>query len=81
MSLLQQSSAPGKSKMDSAGERELLIHSVRLAVARARLAVNTLETIGVALRHRQISPDAALAWITEEGLLSHIQLGPVGCPA
>ena len=67
--------APGNID-DPAGERELLIHCLRTAVARARLAVNTLETIGVSLRHRQVTTDQAMAWLKEEGLLPHIQFGP-----
>ena len=64
-------SAPGF----PAGELELLIHSIRLAVTRSRLVTNTLETVGVALRHKQITPDKALAWLRSEGLLDHVQLG------
>jgi len=78
MSLLQQSSAPGKSKMDSAGEREFLIHALCLAVARSRLAVNALETIGVSLRHRQVTCDQAIEWLRDEGLIDHVHLGPPG---
>lgn len=78
MASLQQGSAPGKSKIDPAGERELLIHALRLAVARSRLVTNVLETIGVSLRHRAVSCDDALKWLSEEGLLAHVELGPGG---
>jgi hypothetical protein len=75
---LQQGSAPGKSKMDSAGEREILIHSLRLAVARSRLVTNVFETVGVSLRHKQITPEAAMEWLRDEGLLSHIEIPGAG---
>jgi hypothetical protein len=59
----------GSAPVNTAGERELLIHSLRLAVARSRLVTNALETIGVSLRHRAIDNDAAMKWLHEEGLL------------
>lgn len=68
-----QGSAPAV--MSAAGERELLIHSLRTAVTKSRLVTNTLETIGVALRHKQIDCDSALQWLRHENLLDHIQLG------
>jgi hypothetical protein len=67
-----QRSAP----VNTAGERELLIHTLRLAVARSRLITNTLETIGVSLRHRAVDCDAAMLWLKEEGLLDWLELGP-----
>jgi hypothetical protein len=69
---VQKSSAP----VNAAGERELLIHSLRLATARARLIVNSLETVGVSLRHRAIDTDSAMKWLSEEGLLDWIEFGP-----
>jgi hypothetical protein len=72
MTSLQKSSPP----VNTAGERELLIHSLRLAVARARLVVNSLETIGVSLRHRAVDNDTAMKWLAEEQLLDWLDLGP-----
>ena len=72
MTCVPKSSPPG----NTAGERELLINSLRLAVARARLVVNSLETVGVSLRHRAIDNDTAMTWLNEEGLLSWLELGP-----
>jgi hypothetical protein len=63
---------PGK----AAGQRELLIHAIRAAVSRSRLVVNSLESIGVALRHNAVTTDQAIAWLKEENLLSHIHFGP-----
>jgi hypothetical protein len=54
MNSLALSSAPGKH--NPAGERELLIHALRTAVARYRLVTNALETIGVSLRHNAVTP-------------------------
>jgi hypothetical protein len=62
-------------KPDPHGERELLINLLRTASSRTRLQTNVLDTISVGLRHRQISTEAAMAWLREEGLLNHIQLG------
>ena len=74
MSNLQQSSAPGKH--NPAGERELLIHALRTAVARSRLVTNALETIGVSLRHNTVTTDQAMAWLDEERLLDLVHFGP-----
>jgi hypothetical protein len=65
-----------KSKQDSSGERELLLASIRAASARARLAVNELDSIGTSLRHRAVTCAQALEWAHEEGLLPWIRLGP-----
>ena len=78
MTSLQQGSAPDKSKMDPAGERELLIHLLRTATARSRLITNVLETVGVSLRHRQVNTEEAMKWLNEEGVLDLIELGPPG---
>jgi hypothetical protein len=72
VSSVPQRSAP----VNPAAERELLIHALRLAVARTRLATNTLETIGVSLRHRAVTTDEAVTWLKEEHLLDWLELGP-----
>jgi hypothetical protein len=64
--------------MDSAGERELLIHAGRTATARSRLVTNVLETVGVLLRHRAVTTEDAMKWLHEEGVLDHVQFGPRG---
>jgi hypothetical protein len=68
--------APARKQIDAAGERELLIHHLRTAVARSRLITNLLETVGVSLRHRQISTEEAMRWLHDEGVLDWIELGP-----
>jgi hypothetical protein len=75
MTQILQSSAPGKHN-NPAGERELLIHALRTAVARSRLVVNALETIGVSLRHHAVTTDQAMSWLDEEGLLHLVHIGP-----
>jgi hypothetical protein len=74
---LLKGSVSGK-PLDPVAEREILTNSNRTAVACARLVVNALETIGVSLRHRQITTDEAMAWLHEHGLLDHIDFGPAG---
>jgi hypothetical protein len=76
MTSLLESSPPVKP--NPAGERELLINLLRTASARTRLYTNTLDTIGVSLRHRQVTTEAAMAWLNQEGLLDLIELGPKG---
>lgn len=74
MTQILQSSAPGKH--NPAGERELLIHALRTAVARSRLVINALETIGVSLRHNAVTTDQAMTWLDEERLLHLVYFGP-----
>jgi hypothetical protein len=66
----------GSAPENTAGERELLIHSLRLTTARARLVVNSLETIGVSLRHRAVDTAGAMKWLADEGLTDWLELGP-----
>ena len=68
--------APGKSNMDTSGERDLMLLALRAASARARLATNELDTIGVSLRQKAITCAQALEWARDEGLLGWIRLGP-----
>jgi hypothetical protein len=74
VSSLCQSSAP----VNPAAEREYLLHALRTAAARSRLETNVLDTIGVSLRHKQVSCDQALEWLRDEGLLRYVQIGPPG---
>jgi hypothetical protein len=59
-----------------AGQREFLITALRAASARARLAANLLDTIGVSLRNRMITCDETVAWLNEEGLLEQVEYRP-----
>ena len=68
--------APGKSQVDTSGERDLLLASLRAASARARLAVTELDSIGVSLRQKAVTCAQALEWARDEGLLAWIRLGP-----
>jgi hypothetical protein len=74
MTSLNQGSAP----VNPAAEREYLLHALRTAATRSRLVTNLLDTIGVSLRHKQVSVDEAMKWLADEGLLDHVQLGPPG---
>jgi hypothetical protein len=61
--------------VDTSGERDLMLTALRLAATRTRLQTNVLDSVGVALRQKQIDCAAALAWLKDEGLLDHIQRG------
>jgi hypothetical protein len=61
-----------------AAEREFLIHALRLAAARSRLATNVFDSVGVSLRHKKVSTDEAMKWLADEGLLDHVDFGPRG---
>jgi hypothetical protein len=58
------------------GQRTFLISALRAASARARLATNTFDTIGTALRERMISADDACLWLRDEGLLAEVEWRP-----
>jgi hypothetical protein len=68
--------APGKSQVDTSGERDLLLSALRAATARARLAANEFDTIGISLRQKAINCEQALEWARDEGLIGRIRLGP-----
>ena len=76
MTSVKESSSSGKPDVGPAGQREFLITALRAASARSRLSTNLFDTIGVSLRHRMISCNEAVAWLQEEGLLSHIEYRP-----
>ena len=61
---------------DTPGERDLLLTALRAASAQARLISNQIDTIGIALRHRNVTCAQALEWARDEGLLAWIRLGP-----
>jgi hypothetical protein len=74
---LQNPGSPVKPKMgETNGEREFLLSVFRAATARSKLISNTLDSIGLALRQRAISPDEALQWARDEGILELLQFGP-----
>jgi hypothetical protein len=67
---------PGVNNPAGEREREYLMHALRQASARSRLITNTIETVGVSLRHRAVSTDDAMQWLRDEGIIDLIQLGP-----
>ena len=76
---LAQPSPQGKSDhVDSSGERDLILSSLRVAATRSRLITNLFDSVGVALRQKQIDCAGALAWLKDEGLLDHLPFGPEG---
>jgi hypothetical protein len=63
---IHEGSTPSKPVLKgSAGERELLLQALRTATARSKLVTNLFETIGVSLRHNQISSEEAMKWLSE----------------
>ena len=65
---------------DTSGERDLILSSLRVAATRSRLMTNLFDSVGIALRQRQIDCAGALAWLKDEGLLHHLPFGPEGQP-
>jgi hypothetical protein len=76
MNSVPQPSPQGKSSMDTSGERDLVLSALRVAATRSRLTTNCLETIGIALRQKQVNCAGALAWLSDEGLLDLLPFGP-----
>jgi hypothetical protein len=72
---VSQPSPQGKSHVDSSGERDLVLSALRVAATRSRLITNIFDTVGVALRQKEIDCAGALAWLHEEGLLDHLPFG------
>lgn len=54
----------------------LYLNPARLAVARSRMITNLLDSIGVALKHRQVDTEGALEWAKEEAVLDLLEFGP-----
>jgi hypothetical protein len=75
MNTLPQPSPQGKSDVDTSGERDLVLSALRVAATRSRLQTNLFDTIGVALRQKQVDCAGALAWLRDEGLLDHLPFG------
>ena len=72
----KRSSPSDKPQPGPDGQRTFLITAIRAASARARLATNVLDTIGVSLRERMVTCDEAVAWLAEEGLLEQVEWRP-----
>jgi hypothetical protein len=66
----------GKPAADTPGERDFLLNVLRTAAARTRLTTNAIDTIGTALRNKQIDCEGAMTWARDEGILDHLQFGP-----
>jgi hypothetical protein len=78
MNMHTPSPAVKRESEDTPGERDLMLTAFRAASARARLAVNELDSIGLSLRHKAITCAQALEWARDEGLIGWIRLGPEG---
>lgn len=75
MNSVPQPSLQGKSQ-DTSGERDLVLSALRVAATRSRLITNIFDTVGVALRQKQIDCAGAMAWLQEEGLIHLLPFGP-----
>jgi hypothetical protein len=53
--------------------REALLNALRAASARTRLFTNVIDSVGTALRHKQIDIEGAVAWFSEEGIYDLIE--------
>jgi hypothetical protein len=77
MTSLQNPGSQVKPKIgDTNGDREFILSVFRAATARSKLISNTLDSIGLALRQRAISPEDALLWARDEGIIDLLQFGP-----
>ena len=76
MAVLPEDAVRGNPAADTAGERDFLLNVLRTAAARTRLTTNAIETIGTALRNKQVDCEGAMAWAEEQGILDHLNFGP-----
>jgi hypothetical protein len=74
--LPRHASAVNAVREDTPGERDLLLAALRVAATRSRLQTNIFDSIGIALRQRQIDCASVLTWLEEEGLLDCLPFGP-----
>ena len=56
------------------GETEFLLASLRGAILRAQLDANEFKSIGLALRSGWITPNGAMEWLRESGLIDQVIL-------
>jgi hypothetical protein len=81
MTSLQNPGSPVKPKMgETNGDREFILSVFRAATARSKLISNTLDSIGLALRQRAISPEEAVQWARDEAIIDLLQFGPPSKP-
>ena len=64
---------------DTVQERDFLLNVLRTAAARQRLATNSIDTIGSALRNKLVDCEGAMKWAHEEGV-HYLVLGPSVSP-
>jgi hypothetical protein len=57
-------------------DTEFLLSAIRAATLRARLAATEFDSIGIALRRGLVSPDEAVAWLSDLNLLDHVLCRP-----
>jgi hypothetical protein len=72
MGYIQQAPAAGKSEEDTPASRDILLASLRTAVARAKLEISVLEDLGIRLRQRALSCAGVREQLRKEGLLDRL---------
>jgi hypothetical protein len=74
--MYKQDSPASSGDVDFDGERKLLLHVLRIARRHFQLAINTIDSVGTALKGRLIAPDTALEWLADEDLIEFVDLEP-----
>jgi hypothetical protein len=76
MTALPKTSAPvnrSAAETEARQTREALLLALRAASARTRLFTNIIDSVGTALRHKNITLEGAVSWLTEEGIYDLVQ--------
>jgi hypothetical protein len=65
---------PDQAVIDTDGDelKASLLASLRMAVLRAKLDANEIESVGVALKAGWITPEYAVAWLLDIGLITQV---------
>lgn len=53
-------------------DTELLLSALRSAALRCKLDLNEIESVGIALKAGWITPEYAIAWIADVGLIDQV---------
>jgi hypothetical protein len=55
----------------------MLLSALRCAALRAKLDANEFTTIGIAVNSHAITPDDAIEWLADAGLIDQVMDGPL----
>jgi len=76
MTELPKNSAPvnrSAAETEARQTREALLLALRAASARTRLFTNIIDSVGAALRHKNIDLDGAVSWLVDEGIYDIVE--------